>query len=106
MANVKNIGNLKCKIKKGYINNPKAQRLLGELCKGKALKEVKLGNILLKYKQSQVCVPQGKLRLVVLKEEHDSSITGYRGFKPTIAAVPRRCYWPCIKDKIAHFVKT
>jgi hypothetical protein len=34
------------------ITYTKAQRLLGELCKGKALKEVKLVNVLLKYTQS------------------------------------------------------
>ena len=50
-------------VREGYINDPKAQRLLGELRKGKALKEIKLVNGLLKYKQNQVYVPQGKLRL-------------------------------------------
>ena len=69
-------------MREGYLKDPKAQRLLGELCKGKALKEVKLVDGLLKYKQSRVYVPQGKLRLLVLKEEHDSPITGYREEKP------------------------
>ena len=34
-------------------------------------------------------VPQGKLRLLVLKEEHDSPIAGHRGEKTTIAAVSK-----------------
>ena len=42
------------------MNYPEAQRFLGELHKGKALKEVKLVDGLLKYKQNQVYVPQGK----------------------------------------------
>ena len=46
----KDEGNLQLKIRKGYLKDPKAQRLLGELCKGKALKEVKLVDGLLKYK--------------------------------------------------------
>ena len=46
-----------------YINFPEAQKLLGKLRKGKAIKMVRLVNELLKYKQSQVYVPQGKLRL-------------------------------------------
>ena len=66
-------GNSQRKIREGYINNPKAQRLLGELCKGKALKEVKLLDGLLKYKQNWLYVPQSRLRLLVLKEEHDKS---------------------------------
>jgi hypothetical protein len=35
-------GNLLHKIKEGYINYPEAQKLLGELRKGNALKEVRL----------------------------------------------------------------
>ena len=45
----------------GYINYPKAQTPLGDLCKGKVLKEVKLVERLLMYKQSWVYVPWGKL---------------------------------------------
>jgi hypothetical protein len=40
---------------------------LRKLCKGKTLKGVKLVDGLLKYKQSRVYMPQGKLRLLVLK---------------------------------------
>ena len=80
-------GNLQQKLKEEYLKDPKAQRLLDELCKGKALEEVKLVDGLLKYKQSRVYVPQGKLGLLVLKEEYDSPIAGHRREKTTIAAV-------------------
>ena len=89
-----------------YLKDPKAKRLLGELCKGKVLKEVKLVDGLLKYKQSWVYVPQGKLGLLVLKEEHDNPIVGHRGEKTTIAVVSKRYYWPPMKEELAHFVKT
>ena len=56
-----------CKVREGYINYPKAQRLLGEFFMGKAFKEVELVDGLLKYKQSQVYVLQLKLRLLVKK---------------------------------------
>ena len=102
----KDKGNLQRKIREGYLKDPKAQRLLSKLCKDKALKKVKLVDGLLKYKQSQVYVPQGKLRLLVLKEEHDSPIAGHRGEKTTVAAVSKRYYWPCMKEEIAFFVKT
>ena len=49
---------LQRKIREGYINEPEAQSLLGELRKGKALKEVKLLDVLLKYKESRLYVPQ------------------------------------------------
>jgi hypothetical protein len=47
-------------MREGYINYPEAQRLLGELRKGKVLKEVMSVDGLLKYKQSWVYMPQGK----------------------------------------------
>ena len=99
-------GDLERRIREGYMKDPEAQRLLGELRQGKKLKEIKLVDGLLKYKQSRVYVPEGKLRLLVLKEEHDSPIAGHRGEKATIATVSRRYYWPGMKDEIAHFVKT
>jgi hypothetical protein len=99
-------GNWERRIREGYMKDPEAQRMLGDLRKGKKSKEIKLVNGLLKYKQSRVYVPQGKLRLLVLKEEHDSPIAGHRGEKATIATVSRRYYWPGMKEDITHFVKT
>ena len=74
-------GNLWWKIREGYINFPEVQKLLGELCKGKALKEVRLVDVLFKYKQSWVYVPQGKLRLLAFKEKYHSAVAGHRGEK-------------------------
>ena len=71
-------------MREGYINYPEAQRLLGELREGKTLKEVKLVDGLLKYKQSRGYVPKGKLRLWVLKEIYHSPIGGHRGEETTI----------------------
>jgi hypothetical protein len=65
----------------GYINYPEAQRLLGELRKGKTFKEVKLVDGLLKYKQRWVYVPQRKLRLFIFKEKYDSPIAGHKDEK-------------------------
>jgi hypothetical protein len=84
-----------------YIKDPKAQRLLAKLRNGKKLKEIKLVDGLLKYKQIQVHVPQWKLKLLVLKEDRHI----YRGEKTTIAAISRRYYWLGIKEEVAHFVK-
>lgn len=83
---------LKWWIREGCMKDPKAHRLLGELKVGKKLKEIKLVDGLFKFKQSWVCVPQGKLRLLVLKEKHDYPIANHRGEKTSIAAISRR-YW-------------
>jgi hypothetical protein len=61
----KDKGGLEQRIRKGYMKDPKAQRLLAELRANKKLKEIKLVDGLLKFKQSQVYVLQGKLRLLV-----------------------------------------
>lgn len=45
--------NLQRKIREKYINNFKAQTILGEFCQGKPLKEVNMMDGLLKYKQFQ-----------------------------------------------------
>lgn len=103
---VKGEGDLERKIRKGCTKDPEAQRLLGELRQRKKLKDIKLVSRLLKYKQSRVYVLQGKLRLLVLREEHDNLIANYRGEKTTIASISKRYYWSGMKDKIIHFVKT
>jgi hypothetical protein len=45
---------LEQRIRKGYMKDPEAQRLLAKLRNGKKLNEIKLADGLLKYKQSQV----------------------------------------------------
>ena len=57
--------------KGGNINNPETQRFLGELHNDKAFKEAYLVAKLFNYKQTQVFKPQGKLRLLVLKDKYD-----------------------------------
>jgi hypothetical protein len=65
--------------KGGVHKLPEVQKLLGELRKGKALKNVRLVDGLFKYKQSWVYVLQGKLRLLAFKEKYHSPIAGHRG---------------------------
>ena len=53
-----------------------------KLSNGKALKEIKMVDRLLKYKTSWVYVPQGKLGQLVLNEKHDNSIIGHKKKPP------------------------
>jgi hypothetical protein len=78
---------------------------LGKLRKGKAFKKVKLVDGLLKYKKkSGVCAIR-QIEAIGFKD-HDSSIAGHKAQKTTIAAVSKRYHLPCMKEEIAHFVKT
>jgi hypothetical protein len=65
-------GNLKLWIIKGYMKDLETQRLVGKLKSGKKLKEIKFVDELLKYKQNWMYVLLKRLRLLVLKEEHNS----------------------------------
>ena len=75
------------------MNDRKEQKLLNELCKDNMLKEVKLVNGLLKYKQNQMYELEGKLRLLDLNNEYDRPIVDHREEKTTVAVVSRRCFW-------------
>jgi hypothetical protein len=65
--------------------------LIAELRNGKKLKEAKLADGSLKYKQSWVYVPHGKLILLVLKDEKNSPIALHRKEKTT-ATISRKYY--------------
>jgi hypothetical protein len=71
-------GNLLQNTREGYIDYPKAQRLLGELRKGKAFKEVKLVDGLFKYKKTWVYVLRRKLRILIVKEKYHTIIAGHK----------------------------
>ena len=83
----------------------KNQNKPSQLRKDKVLEEVKLVDGLFKYKQSQVYVLQGKLRLSFFKEEYDSPIADHKGERTHHhRMVSRRYHWRCIKEDIVHFV--
>ena len=60
---------------------PKTQMCVGELRKGKVIKEIKLLDGLLKFEQSWVYVSQRKLTLLIFKEKYHSLIANHRGRK-------------------------
>jgi hypothetical protein len=72
-------GDLARKIREAYMKDPEAQKFLSDLRSGKKVKGIRLHEGLIKFKQTRVYVPSGKLRLTVLKEEHDNPLAGHRG---------------------------
>ena len=94
------------RIREAYMKDPEAQKFLSDLRIGKKVKGIRLHQDLIKFKQNRVYVPKGKLRLQVLKEEHDKPLADHRGEKATISFVAKRFYWPGMKEDIAHYVKT
>ena len=51
-------------------------------------------------------VPNGKLRLALLKECHDGPMVGHRGVKPTLAQLMKKYYWPNLRDKLEQYIKS
>ena len=79
------------------------QRLLGELRKSKVLKVIKLVDILLKFKQSWMYVPQGRLSLLFFKEKYDCPGVGHRRRKNHHRVVSTRYHWPRIEENVTYF---
>jgi transposase InsO family protein len=82
-----------------------AQKMLSDLRSGKKVRGIRLHGGMIKFKQSRLYVPSGKLRLTVLKEEHDNPLAGHRREKSTICLFSKRFYWPGMKEDITHYVK-
>ena len=45
-------------------------------------------------------VLEGKLRLALLKECHDSPVAGHHGVKPTLVELVKTYYWPNLWDDV------
>lgn len=59
-------------------------------------------NILLKWKQSQVYVLEGKLHMKTMHEVHDAPMVGHRGEKITREFLGKTFYWPEMKEDLEH----
>jgi len=99
-------GDLARWIRKAYMKDPETQKFLSDLRRGKKVKRIQLHEGLIKFKQTRVYVPSGKLRLTVLKGEHNNPLVGHRGEKSTICSISKRFYWSGMKEDITHYVKT
>ncbi len=65
-----------------------------------------LWNGLLWYKQNQLCVLEGKMKDIILKECHDGSLAGHGVAKRTTTFLKKSYYWPNLKDSAEEYVKT
>ena len=74
------------------MKDPKAQKFLSELRCGMKPKGIRLHQGMIKFKQNRLYVSKGKLRLSVLKEDHDNSFAGHKGEKSTVGPVSKRFY--------------
>ena len=94
------------KICKDYQDDEESKRTLDTLRLGKKLEHFWLEQRVVWYKQKQMLVPKGKLRLAFLKECHDGPVARHRGVKPTLTELVKNYYWPYLWDDVEQYVKS
>jgi hypothetical protein len=62
--------------------------------------------LLYKDNGTKLCVPQGKLRLVILHDAHDSISAGHLGIDKTVEHMQRRFYWPRMRQDVQEYVRS
>ncbi len=74
---------IKRKIQKAYVEDCLAQSYFNDLRQKKKVKRITILDGLLKWKRSQVYVPEGKLHTKVMQEMHDVPMVEHCGEKTT-----------------------
>ena len=57
------------------------------------------------FKNKQLCIPQGSVRLTLIKELNGVGVGGHFGLNKTIVLVKERCFWPSINKDVRKFVE-
>ena len=57
------------------------------------------------FKNHQLCIPQGSLRLNLVKELHNGGLGGHFGIDETTVLVKERYCWPSINMDVRKFVE-
>ncbi|XP_010525370.1 PREDICTED: uncharacterized protein LOC104803186 [Tarenaya hassleriana] len=55
------------------------------------------------FRDRRLCVPQGSLRDVILREAHGEALAGYFGVDKTLAVVQEHFFWPHLKRDVRSF---
>ncbi|PWA81445.1 hypothetical protein CTI12_AA187700 [Artemisia annua] len=97
---------LQDRIKEGLEHDPFAKKIVDLEKEGKTRRFWLKGDMLF-TKGDRLYMPKwGNLRLVILKECHDSKWAGHPGIKRTLALVEGTYYWPRMEDDVETFVRT
>jgi translation initiation factor 2 beta subunit (eIF-2beta)/eIF-5 len=97
---------LEQKIREAYKQDLFTQHYFKKLCERRKVKGTILKEGPLRWKQSQIYVPIGKLCMKIVQEEHNVPMARHHGEKTTRMVVGKRFYRPKIKQVVEHFVCT
>ena len=73
------------KIREDYQGNKESKKTLNTLRLGKKLEHFRLERGVIWFKQKCMLVPEGKLRLALLRKCRDGPVAGHCSVKPTLA---------------------
>lgn len=57
------------------------------------------------FRDNQLCIPEGSLREVIIKEAHDGGLAGHFGKDKTLSLVEQTFYWPKLSKDVARYVE-
>lgn len=86
-----------------YVSDPFFSKVLQDLNDEKRRDYLLINGYL--FKGNQLCLPEGSLRLFVIKELHAGGLGGHFGRGKTEALVKLRYFWPTLKRDVARFVQ-
>jgi len=89
-----------------YVKNHLVQSYFNDLHQKKKVGGITLLDILFRWKQSRVYVPEGKLRTTVMQEVHDVPMAGHCGEKSTREFLGKIFYWLEMKEDENHYIRT
>jgi hypothetical protein len=101
-------------IREGYAGDLAANKILTSILSDSPLAEYRTfssrDGLLLQQspgmQNSRIYIPEGKMRLYLLSDYHDSKLAGHLGTAKTLASLGRDYYWPGLARDVKDYVRS
>ena len=57
------------------------------------------------FKEGKLCIPQGSIRKLLVKESHVGGLMGHFGIDKTLVLLKEKFYWPHKKDAHKNYIR-
>ena len=55
------------------------------------------------FKEGRLCMPQGSIRKLLVKERHEGGLMGHFGIDKTIVFLKEKLFWPHMKTNVHRY---
>nr|KYP36202.1 Transposon Ty3-I Gag-Pol polyprotein [Cajanus cajan] len=55
------------------------------------------------YKEGRICIPQGSIRKLLVKESHEGGLMGHFGVEKTLSFLKEKFFWPHMRRDVERF---